>query len=137
MAENTEEENAITETKSEQPWLEKQLEKIIGKQENMQPFIRTLFSLVGFTAGFVLGKWVLGKDKDHNIETLAREVIDLRDKNAVQEKELKGYKSQLEESKEKQMRLETELKYIKEHSENSTRLNGLTPNRRTERSFLD
>jgi hypothetical protein len=137
MAESTEEENTITETKSEQPWLEKQLEKLIGKQENMQPFIRALFSIAGFAAGVLVGNWLLGKEKDRKIEGLAREVIDLRDKNAVQEKELKSLLGQLEESKEKQMRLETEMKFIKEHSENSKEVNRVTPNRRLELSFLD
>lgn len=137
MEENTQEENSGSESKNQKPWLETQLEKLVGKQENMQPLIRTLFSLVGFTAGFIVGRWVLGKEKDRQIESLTNRVIEFRNKNAEQEKELRSAIKQMEESKEKQMRQETELKFIKEHSEYSKEGNGLIPNRRTERSFLD
>ncbi len=135
MEENKEEDTG-TESKNEKPWLEKQLEKLIGKQENMQPIIRALFSIAGFAAGVLVGNWLLGKEKDRRIEWLANEVSELREKKKEQEQELKAAKSQMEESKEKALRFEAELKVIKERGEYGRELTAYAPAKRTG-SFLN
>ncbi len=118
-------------------WLEKQLEKLIGRQENMQPIIRALFSIVGFMAGVVVGNWLLGKEKDRRIEAQAQEISGLQDDNEELETELNSVKKKLEESREKQILAETELKVLKEkQSFHSKELNG-SPSYRSSHHYLD
>lgn len=118
-------------------WLEKQLEKLIGRQENMQPIIRALFSIVGFMAGVVVGNWLLGKEKDRRIEAQAQEISGLQDDNEELEAELKSVKKKLEESREKQILAETELKVLKEKQGlHGRELNG-PPSYRPSHHYLD
>lgn len=137
MPEENKTDNTLPVKKS---WLEKQLEKIIGEHENMQPFIRTYLSIAGFIGGFVTGYWVLGKEKDRKIEAQRLELMELKEDNREKEKELRNIRKELEESKEKQLRLEAELKVSKERDtqEHGNReLSGVIPLRRIERSYLD
>lgn len=125
MQENQEEENPNSKSsEKEKPWLEKQLEKLIGKQENMQPIIRWLFSLVGFAAGFSVCYWFTCKEKNRRIESLEKDITELVKKNGEQDSELKSVRKQLDENKEKAMRFETELKYLKDNFEHGRELNG-------------
>jgi len=135
---NEEEVKGPSGAEAEKPWLEKQVEKIIGRQENMQPIIRLCFSIVGFVAGFVIGNWVLGKEKDRKIESLAEKAKELREENEELEEELKESKKQLAESKEKQMSAEVELKVLKEkQGVNGRELSGASLFKATQHHYLD
>ncbi len=134
--EEKEEKKALSE--GEKPWLERQLEKIIGRQEKMQPIIRVCFSIAGFMAGFIAGNWVLGKEKDRRIETLTQKAEELLEENEELEAEVREAKKQLEESREKQMRAETELKVLKERQGMSGReLTGSPSFRAAQYHYLD
>ena len=148
MAENSNGTNTTIKEKSisdgdgegKKSWLEKQIEKIVGGQKDMQPIIKTCLSFVGFIGGFVAGYFIFGKEKDKKIHEQELEIMELKQRSREQEKEMRQMAKELEESKAKTMRTETEKNILKE-SENEQpaigMLNGAIPIRTAERTYLD
>lgn len=121
-------------------WLERQLEKIVGAQENMQPIIRACLSIAGFIGGFVAGYFVFGREKDKKLQEQELQIKELKLEIREQEKELKGSVKELEENRAALLRLETEHKLLKEgKKEEATNrdLNGFLPVRAAAHSYLD
>ena len=135
------EDNKVTKSVSDGgTWLERQIEKIVGGQKDMQPIIKTCLSVVGFIGGFVAGYFIFGKEKDKKLHEQELLMMELKQTGREQEKEIKFLEKQLEESKSRNMSLETENKLLKEGKKEepaSGELNGLIPLRGSERSYLD
>jgi hypothetical protein len=122
-------------------WLERQLKKIVGGQENMQPIIKTCLSLVGFVGGFVMGYFIFGKEKDKKLHEQELVLIELRQRNREQEKEMKQMAKELEEAKALHLKTEHSNKESAEGKGKSIpdtgALNGVIPMRKAERTYLD
>lgn len=138
MAENKNESPPVQEKSipdaSKKTWIERQVEKIAGGQEGMQPFIKACLSIAGFIGGFAAGYFVFGREKEKKLHEQELQIAELKQRSREQEKEIARMTKELEESKTKNMKNAGKL--MKE-GEKQQAISGLLPLRSTERSYLD